>query len=238
MLTTRIQRMVILAGIFSLFAAYVGLWLRFINIPVERTGSDFMGFYSVGRIAQEQGPAYVYDPSLQQKFQQEVVGFELAPGQVLINQHLPFLIPVLQAVVSQDYVASFHRWNTLMLLLYSIGIVLLSSLLKTRGLDRGMILQASLGGLLFYPLFFSFLNGQDTAVAFLGLSIWVFGLMTGRDMLAGLGLSLVTARPHIAIVMAIPMFFRRRKVFWRLDGVSKRLFHASEIEKARDEDQD
>lgn len=214
MLTTRIQRMVILAGIFSLLAAYVGLWLRFMNDPVERTGSDFIGFYSIGRIAQEQGPAYVYDPALQQQIQQEVVGFELAPGQVLINQHLPFLIPILQSLVSQDYVASFHRWNILMLLLYIIGIVLLSSLLKSRGLDRGMILQTSLGCLLFYPLFFSFLNGQDTAIAFLGLSIWVFGLMTGRDMLAGLGLSLVTVRPHIAIVMAIPMFFRRRKVFW------------------------
>lgn len=214
MFTARTQRMLILAGIFSLLAAYAGLWLRFINDPVERTGSDFMGFYSIGRIAQELGAPHVYDPLLQQKVQQKVLGFALAPGQVLINQHLPFLIPILQAIVTSDYVESFYRWNLLMLLFYLAAMVLLGRVLKNAGLEQSNVVLVSLGGLLFYPLYFSFLNGQDTAIAFLGISIWLLGMLSGRDMHAGLGLSLVTVRPHIALVLAIPMFFQRRRVFW------------------------
>lgn len=212
--TSRIQRIVHLAGIFALFIAYTGLWVRFIKDPVERTGSDFIGFYSVGRIAQESGAPDVYDPLLQQAVQQQVVGFDLAPGQVLINQHLPFLIPVLQAIVTSDYIESFYRWNLFMLVFYLVGIVVLGRLLKNAGLKRNQVVMVSLGGLLFYPLYFSLLNGQDTALAFLGISIWLFGMVTGKDIYAGLGLSLVTVRPHIALVLAIPMFFQRRKAFW------------------------
>jgi hypothetical protein len=57
------------------------------------------------------------------------------------------------------------------------------------------------------------MNGQDTAFLFLGAAIWMYGLVTGQEMLAGLGLSLTTVRPHIALILALPMLFRYRKVF-------------------------
>ena len=160
----------------SLFVAYVGLWVRLIGNPAERTGSDFIAFYSAGRIAQDQGVAQVYDPSLQQRIQEEEVGFPLAREQILLYNHLPFLIPVLEAIVSTNYVSSFYRWAFLLIVLYVAAIVFLSQVLKDAGFNKSTIQLAGIGGFLFLPVFFSLMNGQDTAFLFLGAATWMYGL--------------------------------------------------------------
>ncbi len=211
--TTNIRRILIIAGIISLFISYVGIWLRLINDPVERTGSDFIAFYSAGRIAQSKGMASVYNPELQQEIQQEEVGFPLAPGQVLLYNHLPFLIPLLQMIASANYVNSFYRWIGLLGALYLVSIAILSQILKQAGIDRGSTLVMAMGAILFLPVFFSLMNGQDTAFLLLGAALWMYGLIFDKEYLAGFGLSLTTVRPHIALLLAVPMLFRYRKVF-------------------------
>jgi putative effector of murein hydrolase LrgA (UPF0299 family) len=208
-----IRRIFIVAGVISLFISYLGIWIRLINDPVERTGSDFIAFYTAGRIANSEGIASVYHPALQQQVQQEEVGFPLAQGQVLLYNHLPFLIPLLQVIVNTNYVASFYRWIILLGALYLIGITVLSQTLKRAEIDRSSTLLTAVGAILFLPVFFSLMNGQDTAFHFLGAAIWMYGLLSGREYLAGFGLSLATVRPHIALLLAIPMLFRYRKVF-------------------------
>lgn len=211
--TTSIRRIFIIAGVISLFISYMGIWIRLINDPVERTGSDFISYYSVGRIAQTRGAAHIYDPLLQQEFQEKEVGFELVPGQVLLYYHPPFLTPLLQLVVSADYVNSFYRWIALLIAIYLCSMLVLSRVLMSAGIDGKSVLLAASGGLLFLPLFFSLMNGQDTAILLLGASLWVFGLLSGKDVISGLGLSLLNVRPHIALILALPMLFYRRKVF-------------------------
>ena len=214
MLRANIRRIFMIAGIVSLCISYLGVWIRFINDPVERTGSDFIAFYSAGRIAENEGAASVYNPKLQQEIQQEQVGFPLVQGQVLLYNHLPFLIPILQMVVSTNYVNSFYRWIFLLMTLYVAGTAILSRVLREAGVNRNSILLTGIGSLLFLPLFFSLMNGQDTAFTFLGAAIWTYGLFSGRELLAGLGLSLTTIRPQIALFLAIPMLFRHARVFW------------------------
>jgi hypothetical protein len=211
--TANIRRIFITAGIVSIAISYVGIWFRLINDPVQRTGSDFIAFYSAGRIAKSEGASRAYDPILQQQIQQAEVGFPLVPGQVLLYNHLPFLIPLLQIIVSTNYVASFYRWIVLLGALYLIGITILSRTLKQADIDRNSIFLAAVGASLFLPVFFSLMNGQDTAFLFLGTVLWMYGLTSGKDYLAGFGLSLTTVRPHIALLLAIPMLFRHRKVF-------------------------
>jgi hypothetical protein len=63
-------------------------------------------------------------------------------------------------------------------------------------------------------VYFSLMNGQDTALLLLGAALWVYGLVTGREILAGIGLSLTTIRPHVSLLFALPMLFRHRKVFF------------------------
>lgn len=213
MQTSGIRRIFIVTGIVSLFVSYLGIWIRFINDPVERTGADFIHFYSAGRIAQSEGAGQVYDLALQQRIEEQQVGFPLAPGQVLPYNHLPFLVPILQTIVSTDYVNSFYRWVLIMVILFITGIIVLGRMLRESGMDRKSTFLASIGSFLFLPLFFSLMNGQDTAILFLGAVIWMYGLVSEREILAGLGLSLTTVRPHIALILALPMLFRYRKVF-------------------------
>lgn len=208
------KRLFVIAATMSLFISYAGIWIRLINDQTQRTGSDFIHFYTAGRIAQTHGADAVYDLALQHDVEEEVVGFPLADFQVLPYNHLPFLIPILRTVISTEYVESFYRWDLLMVLFFMAGISITGNILLKSGVERRSILIASIGGMLFLPFFFSLMNGQDTALLWLGTVIWAYGLVSGRPILAGMGLSITTVRPHISLVLALPMFFSYRRVFW------------------------
>jgi len=207
------RRVFIVAGLAALVLIYSVLWLQMLSSPAERTGSDFIVFYTAGRIAQTDGAVHVYEPELQQDVQQVEVGFPLVPGQVLLYNHVPYLIPILTALVSENYVASFVRWALLLLVLCAGGVGLLVGLLRRAGWERAGIWVVAAGMLVFFPFFVSLMNGQDTAFTFFGLCLWLIGLLTGRDWLAGLGLALTTIRPHVAVLLAVPFLFKRQKVF-------------------------
>jgi hypothetical protein len=219
MQTLNLRRALLTTGLVSLALVYVVLWLGMIGDPRERTGADFIAFYAAGRIARTEGAARVYDVGLQQDVQEGQVGFPLAPGQVLLYNHLPYLIPLLHLVVNESYVASFGGWTLVLIVLYLGGIAVLSRPLLHAGYESHPTLLAGAGSLLFFPVFVSLMNGQDTAFMFLGAAVWMAGLLGGRDALAGLGLSLTTVRPHIAVALALPFLFRRRKVLaWFVIG--------------------
>ena len=202
-----------IAGVVSLIVAYIGLWIRFINDPVERTGSDFIAFYSAGRVAQEYGYSRVFTAELQQAVQQEVVGFPLVEGQVLLHNHPPLLPPVLRMLMTEDYVASFHRWVILLIALYALCLFVLNKVLEISGIERSQRIMIAIGSFIFLPLFYSLMNGQDTPIVLLGTAVWLYGLVTGKEWTAGLGLSLTVMRPHLSVAFAIPMVFSHRKAF-------------------------
>ena len=205
------KRVFLLAGVFSLGVIYLLLWLRMIASPAERTGTDFISYYAVGRIAQADGISKAYDIAHQRMVQEEVVGFPLEEGQVLLYLHLPYLVPVLQALVTGNYVASFLRWMILSLLVYAAGMVVFLRWLPEdwRTDDRGVLA----GAVTFFPLFVSILLGQDTAFLFLGAGLLGWGLFSKRDWLAGAGLALLTVRPHFVILLALPVLISCRKAF-------------------------
>jgi hypothetical protein len=204
------RRVFILAGLAALVIVYAVLWLRMIASPAERTGADFIAFYAAGRVARQDGMGRVYDPALQQAVQQAQVGFDLVPGQVLLYNHVPYLIPVLWLVSGDAYVVSFVVWTVLLLTLYLLAAGVLVRLLAAPP-QRDLLLAAGL--LTFFPLFVSLMNGQDTALLCLGACLWLAGLLSGRDWLAGMGLALTTVRPHVSVLLAVPFLFRRRQVF-------------------------
>lgn len=208
------HRVLLVAGLTALVIIYAVLWAQMISSPAERTGADFIAFYAAGQVARTEGLARVYDPALQQAVQEDKLGFTLAPGQVLLYNHIPYLVPLVTILSDGDYAASFLRWVLTLVAVFAVAVSLLTDLLRRSGWEKANIRLAWLGMILFYPLFVSLLNGQDTAFTTLGLCLWLYGLLTGRDWLAGLGLALVTVRPHIAGVVALPFLFRRQKVFW------------------------
>jgi len=205
------RRILALVGVFSLMAYLIYYWVNLLNDPDQRTGSDFIGFYNFGRIMQEKGIQHIYDIEEQERIEEEVVGH---PVTVIFYTHLPFMAPLAAAIVDEDYLASFKRWAFILLLLNALNVYLLAQLLDSKRFTRENWLILILGAFFFDPTASGFMNGQDTAVLLLGTAFWVRGMFAKDDFLAGLGLSLTTVRPQVALFLAIPFLFKQRKVFW------------------------
>ena len=208
-----IRRIFVLAGILSLFVIYAIIWGQMISNQSQRTGTDFIAFYTAGRVAQENGPAHAYDIALQQKIQEKEVGFQLNTGQVLLYNHMPYLIPLLQMLVSQSYVVSFVRWVLLLVSLYAFGMYGLSHWFPD-GFQSSHKYLFLAGATTFFPIFVSLLLGQDTAFLFAGVSLMGWGISRKKYWLAGVGLALTTVRPHFVLLFAIPFLFSQQKTFW------------------------
>jgi hypothetical protein len=207
------RRVFIFSSLTALVVIYTILWIRMINDPADRTGSDFISAYTGGRVADMWGPENVYNLEYQQRVQTSVVGFELAPGQVLMFNHPPYLVPLLAVLMDENYILSLIRYALVMAALYTAALVTAWCLFRLEGWQRGTSALAVAGLGTFFPLFISLVNTQDTALMVLGGVLLLLGILTGRDWLAGLGLALTTVRPHISILLAIPFLFRRRWVF-------------------------
>jgi hypothetical protein len=203
-----------IAATFSLIIVYLIQWYQMILIPPLRTGADFIAFYSAGRIAQKYGFSSAYNIAAQHEIEQIVVGFDLAQEQVLLYNHIPYLVPLLKLLVNADYIGSFIRWVVLMLGVYGIGCIFFLKTIFSN--EKNRVHSTLLIGILtFFPFFYSLLIGQDTALLFLGISLWCAGILKKQDWLAATGLALTTVRPHICLTLAIPFFFRYRRIWWR-----------------------
>lgn len=179
--------------------------------PDQRTGSDFIGLYNFGRIYQTKGIQSIYDINEQQKIEEQVVGH---PVTVIFYTHMPFLAPLARVLVTEDYLASFKRWAIILLLLNAVNVYLLVNTLHAKKFTRENLFILCAAAFLFDPTFSGFMNGQDIALLLFGVIVWMWGMFHERYFLAGLGLSLTTIRPQIALFLAIPFLFRQRQVFW------------------------
>ena len=198
----------------ALVLSYCLLWLRMITNPVQYTGADFITFYTVGTIGQRYGLQHVYDFNLQKDVEEEVVGFEIDPSNVLPHNHVPFINPVLVLLVMATggkYIPGFIVWDLLLIGLYVLAMVVILKM-QPDTLERNALNVTAI--FLFFPIFVSILNAQDTALLVLGAAGLFYGRLRERDWAAGLGLALMTVRPHIALLLALPFLFRNRRVFW------------------------
>jgi hypothetical protein len=103
-----------IASLLSLFIIYSLLWLRMINTPSERTGSDFIGLFTGARLSQLYGYSAMYDIEKQQNLQAEIVGFEFHPDQTGYFTHPPFIVPLVRLITNNDYIASLIRWTIIL----------------------------------------------------------------------------------------------------------------------------
>lgn len=207
------RRVFYTAGLLSLVLCYSLVWFRMITSQAERTGSDFISAYAAGRVASVRGGANVYNLDNQQEVQAQVVGFDLAPGQVLMFNHPPYLVPLLSLLMDENYIASLIRYFSVMVVLYILALIVLYRLLRSQGWERVPARLALAGMATFYPLFISLVNTQDTALLVLGGCLWLAGLRRRQDWLAGVGLALTTVRPQLALFLAVPFLFRRGGIF-------------------------
>ncbi len=204
------RRVFVVAGLAALVILYALLWVRMITSPAERTGTDFIAFYAAGRIVLSGDRAGVFDPHLQVIEEEKILVFPILPSDLNPFVHPPFILPILAVIALFPYVWAFHAWAILLFILYGVSALMLLRVIPQ--VKERKVLFFSI--ILFFPAFVSVLNGQDTALLLLGAALWLYGLLGGDDRLAGFGLAMTTIRPHIALLLALPFLFRRRKVWW------------------------
>jgi hypothetical protein len=182
--------------------------------------NDFSIYYTAGRIADTGRYDLLYDLETQRGTRQEFLGVPQEIIQVLPFNHPPMFVPLMQISVDEDYTVSYWRWVAVLAAFVVVTMVVLNQLLREEKIASGPRRMLMLASVLFYPLFISFFRGQDSVIVLLGLMILMFGLLTGRDAWSGAGLGLTVLRPQIAIMLAIPFLFKRRKVWWWFCGVA------------------
>jgi hypothetical protein len=211
---------ILVAGLAALIISYSFLWTKMMNDPVENTGSDFITYYTVGVIANRYGLDKVYDFQLQKAIEEEIVGFEIADSNVMPHNHIPLINPILAflaGVVGGRYLLGLCIWAIVLLLVY---IPTVRALLRVRPDLVDVNFVNMLAFLLFFPLFVSLMNGQDTVLLVLGAVLLVSAVLKHQDWTAGLGLALMTVRPQIALMMAIPFIFTHRRIWWRFCAIA------------------
>ena len=67
------------------------------------------------------------------------------------------------------------------------------------------------GASLFYPIFISIVDGQDTAFLFLALTAFIYGLRFEKYNWAGIALAFSLVRPQVAVFIAIPFLIAVKK---------------------------
>lgn len=203
----------ILLAIVLQAAWFTVLWVNYVHSPVLLRNADFRHFYTAGKISFDYGFSQVYNLDIETRVQEKVVGHILPQDELLIYNHPPLLLPVLNIIAAFEYETAYIL-NCILLLLISVACLpFLLATLKSICWPNSVIRITFLGFMLFEPLFISILKGQDTVLLLLGLAIWLNGWIQDDDRQAGLGLALTTIRPQISLFLAIPFLFRKQRVF-------------------------
>jgi len=196
---------------------YAIIVARLIASPLTIRDVDYIAIYPAGYIARYEGLSFVYDMNLQKQVEDATI-YPLKLANFYPYNHPPYLIPLLLLVTTSDYIASFYRWIYILAIFHLLSLMLLAFLFRSYGWQRKDVWFLAIAGLLFYPIFGAYLKGQDSAFLLFGVTIWAYGLLSGKDKVAGLGLGLAAMRPQIALVLALPFLFNRRKVWWWFVG--------------------
>ena len=172
---------------------YIGAWRT-----VSPKESDFPAFYSAARIWHEGGNPY----DLEQQCARQI---PIRGEPCLPFAHTPVMLPLLSLLASDDFLASYYRWTTLLLVVVLICLFPLYQLAR----DWRIATQS----ILFLPVVIALALGQDTPFVLLAVLLWLWLLLDGKDFWAGVALSLAVLKPQIAILLGVPLLFSRPKAF-------------------------
>jgi len=174
---------------------------------------NFIVFYSAGYIFKFFSSHRIYDLDLQ-KIVQEYF-FPLIKFQRFYPfNHPPLLAPLLGWVVIENINISLFRWIFILIIFHLITLVVLLNLLKLLKLGKIYKVMIGISILFFSPVFVSLIRGQDSTFLLLSISIFVTGVIFSQEKVAGLGLALAMIRPQLALALALPFIFNRRKIWW------------------------
>lgn len=197
-------------------ALYAFMWLRLLGDPSLKT-MDFVSFYAVGRLIRDGEYRQIYDFESEAVIQRDLVGGSY--DEPLVFNHPPHVTPLLALIATDNYVCAYIGWSGIRLLVLLTCGELIRRYLIHQGWVKFHAWIGALGCVTFFPIFISLLGGQDTVFTLIGLLVWMFALLKGKEMSAGLGLAFATLSPTIAGALALPLFASRRRAgLWFVAG--------------------
>lgn len=187
--------------------------LAFLSFPSDER--DFLIQMTAGRVSDLDGSRVLYDPEIQLLRQNEIPSKALGEESLLPFNHPPLLLPLLRPLSRIPYHDAYYVWTAGSFFLLVLTTLLLTSDMRKGPSFSGLEAKAApLAFLAFFPMVIVLVQGQDTGLLLLSLVAWVLLFDNGRDFAAGLALSLAAIRPHLALGLAVPFLFARRKVFF------------------------
>src|SRR5262245_54119098 len=160
---------------------------------------DYLAFLTGANVLAENGGA-LYDLKTQLAVQTRIVGMPLSSWQPYVNP--PLFALLLRPVVRLSFVQGFYLYTAV-----TIGVAVLGALALVgvaRNLARGRVEAATLIFLAlgFHPIARTMLGGQNTVFTFALATGALWALQTGRPILAGALVGLLSYKPQY-----VPLFF-------------------------------
>ncbi|MDE3106011.1 MAG: DUF2029 domain-containing protein [Acidobacteriota bacterium] len=165
---------------------------------------------------------------------------DMASRDVLMMRNPPWVLPLVWPLGLLSYPAA-SAW----MLLLNLCLVLGCAVWLWLQFGGGDYLEPLAAGMTFAPAVWLLRTGQLTALLLLGLALLLWGLRRQRDMAAGIGLALLSLKPHLVLplllVVALQAARQRRHallvvplgvvavlsgvVFWANPGVGAQYVH-------------
>lgn len=190
-----------------LFVAYAAIFLR-LRAPLAEGYSDFISFYTAGKILNRRAPERLYDLNVQYAIQREI-----APHVPIRQGALPFVRPAFEAwmfapFARLSYFTAFVLWNLL-----SCSCAIAALLILRQEIPELRNLSSSLmfvSGLSYFPVFLTLLQGQDSLLLLLIYVLAFRALRRNNPLTSGLILGLGSFKFPLLIPFLIPFVLRRK----------------------------
>jgi putative flippase GtrA len=204
-----------LAAILAVLAA--GLWGYLVVRVIDGWDGDgadqredIVAFYAAGSLVRDGRGGALYEPDAVTAREREILGRPAGLHNGLVYLNPPFVAGLFEPLAHLPYGRAQALWFALSALAVFASIALL--LPELRRLPRRWALVFVLAALASFPVFWSLLYGQLSALVLLSWILFYRLLRSGRDAPAGLVLAASLVKPHLALVPVIYLLTTRR---WR-----------------------
>src|SRR5467141_3168125 len=177
------------AGLGSLLF-WVGYWVSFVRGNLQ--GPDFFSFYSGAKLYVLKGGSAVYDLALQKQYELQVIPHPADQFVVLPYFHPPYYTLLIAPLAFVDYRTAYYA-------MAAFNVVLVALLIA-----------------IFFPLFFTVLQGQSDLVVLVPLAAAYTAWARGKLGWAGVFSGLALAKPQLLLL--IPVLFIARRAWRALAG--------------------
>ena len=192
---------------FALIAVYYTLIFLGFKDRMLHGASDFASFYAASTLVRSGHGKQVYDYAAQEKVQEEFIKLRGAP---LLYVHAPFELLIFLPLAGLPYPAAFEVWfGCNLIFLFAVPFLARGSLPGIR--DRIPAILLVFG--FFFPATFALVQGQDSILLLLLLTVFYAALQRGDDRAAGLCLALAAFKPQLLLVVLAAMAWQRQ---WKI----------------------